>query len=928
MFKALKNNIIKYSDQCILLLCIVTYVVGFLCRMPLLEIIAGLFGAIYCIRYLVFFFCKPIKRDWLLAKGNFLAKVINFVLFIPVTITAIIHVVNIGFDISNKYFSPNYYHLSSKDLVYEENLYTNDNTETEIFGTIISGNTAEKDGKAGTILKQSNLPDSISKKQEDPSLLWTVYYNFIDPGNQHMTTTHRGRIISGIVATLGFLLLNGLLISMLINWFDRRREQWLKGEIRYKLRNIGKYKYAIIIGANEIAPSVIKNLFTPKKPGEINYKCEGENKYVILQTSRDIEEVRTELASHLSENLLKRVIIYKALRDSKDEVEKLNPGYSTEIYVLGESTLLDGGESYHDAMNMHCVKLIVKELENTKDKRRKEKNSNGISTKKVCKVMFEYQTTSSIFQYSDISQNIKDNIIFIPFNRYESWARAVIADNTATLEDVSQSCKELCYTPLDGNAGISEDNDNHVHFVIVGMSKTGIAMGVQAMLQAHYLNFAKAEMEKDTAKRTTLKNKRRTRITFIDTNADKEMAFFKGRYENLFKLTRHRYIDANNCDKEELIADYEKNWVDPVVPTKGNVENWQHLSDYNDNFIDIEIEFIKGELESEGVRKYLSNISDTTNEWVMNSKLTIAVCLTMTHQAVAAGLYMPVPVYEKAQEIWVYQQESADIVQNLNESTQNDKRYKKLKPFGMLYGEYMNDRTQYLKALMVNGAYDLNGKIEGKEIKAEERDFTKEETYSDLRASWKKLSIDKKFSNRYFADSISLKIRSIKAVGLSIKELDEAIKRHEEILARSEHNRWNIQQLIQGYAPCDKLLDKEFATLNATYKADNDALREWCERNGWKNLSEEKRKEIKASDSTYKELESNNNKSKAAFKSKKDDCKEGENRIHPNICAYDHLDDIDFGAKSYDIFLNSIIPTIRLLIDDRIGDNCKEDNGE
>ena len=86
--------------------------------------------------------------------------------------------------------------------------------------------------------------------------------------------------------------------------------------------------------------------------------------------------------------------------------------------------------------------------------------------------------------------------------------------------------------------------------------------------------------------------------------------------------------------------------------------------------------------------------------------------------------------------------------------------------------------------------------------------------------------------------------------------------------------------------------------------------------------SEEKRKEIKAADSTYKELESNNNKSKAAFKSKKDDCKEGENRIHPNICAYDHLDDIDFGAKSYDIFLNSIIPTIRLLIDDRIGDNC------
>ena len=922
MCNSIKDNIRKYSECGLLILCIITYVTGFFWQIKFLEFITGVIGTAYCIGYLVIVFLKPIKRDWLLAKGNFLAKVINFVLFIPIIVTASIHVFN--------YYSPKTGSISCKELVFDENLYTNNNYEIDTLGIIKLNSTsciptichkAASDSLA--ITKKTNLQDSIAKKQEDPSLLWTVYYNFIDPGNQHMTTTRRGRIIAGIVATGGFLLLNGLLISMLISWFDRRREQWLKGEVRYKQRHLGKYRYAIVIGASEIAPAVIKDLFTPRKSGEINYKCEGDNRYVILQTCRDIEDVRTELASHLSKELLKKVIIYKALRDSIDEIRLLYPEYSTEIYVLGESTLLNGGETYHDAMNMHCVKLLAKELEETRSKRLKEKIYNGKPIKKVCKVMFEYQTTSSIFQYSDISQGIKDNIIFIPFNRYDSWARAVIADNATTVGSIFQENERLTYTPLDGNGGISENDDTHVHLVIAGMSKTGIAMGVQAMQQAHYLNFAKAEMEEDATKRVTLKDKRRTRITFIDTNADKEMAFFKGRYDNLFKLVRYRYIDANNCKDAELQVDSKLKWKDPVTDAK---ENWQHLSDNGENFIDIEIEFIKGEIESKGVRKYLNEISDNSNGWVKTSNLTIAICLTQTHQAIAASLYLPVTIYEKAQEIWVYQRESADIVLNLRETDQKDKRYKKLKPFGMLHSGYMSDRNQYLRALLVNGAYELNGKIDGKDIKAEERDLSKKETYTDLRVSWKELSIDKKYSNRYFADSIPLKIRSIKAVGLSNAELCEAIMRHEEVLARSEHNRWNVQQLLQGYFPCSKPIDDEFADLNATFKAANDALCEWRKINGWKNLSKEEQEVMKRSNDTCKKLEEKNKASKEAFKEKKDLYKEGEYRIHPNICAYDHLDNVDFGAKSYDIFLNNIIPTIKLLIDDRIEAKSKNSN--
>ena len=124
--------------------------------------------------------------------------------------------------------------------------------------------------------------------------------------------------------------------------------------------------------------------------------------------------------------------------------------------------------------------------------------------------------------------------------------------------------------------GINEDSDRFVHFVIIGMSKMGLAMGIEAMQQAHYLNF----------------RKRRTRISFIDMEADREMAFFKGRYENIFGLTRHRFIDAESCGDN-----WDSGMIDPLA---GDGSKWRHLCDGGENFMDTEIEFIKGAVESDG----------------------------------------------------------------------------------------------------------------------------------------------------------------------------------------------------------------------------------------------------------------------------------------------------------------------------------------
>lgn len=661
-----------------------------------------------------------------------------------------------------------------------------------------------------------------------------------------------------LVMLFQVVVFEGLILATIVGWTGRRAKRYQSGEVRYHCVRVFKGllkrgHFAVVIGANEVAPSVIKNLLMheDRKKNSLNYAHEEENNYVILQTSGNVAKVRQLLQAYLTEKEYNRVIIYNDLRNSYEGLQALHLQHASEIYVLGENTTINGSETFHDTMNMRCVNMIAKVLLNEDVYKRLQKRlcrlnsrlakwsqkleqlkknekkckcrierienrikrlNNRISKinnrinqrKRVCKVLFEYQTTYSIFQFSDVTKEVNQAMHFIPFNRYESWARRVIVDNRALAlidendhkrKHTTKHENEVHYTPLDGFEGIKHNDPQRVHFIVVGMSKMGVAMGVQALFQAHYPNYVE-------------NNRLKSRITFIDANAEQEMDFFKGRYASLFELARHRYIDANSCKEHQLNSNY--GWIDP---TRKADYQWKHLSKNGKNFLDVEIEFVKGELESEGVREYLRQV--TADE---NSKVTIAICLPETHQAVAAALYLPAEVYPKVQEIWVYQREAADIITNLNPETNTNnevnEHYKKLKPFGMLYGEYIDSRTYYLKALLVNGIYDLD---ENKVSK--QPDMGDKKQYKYLRTSWNSLSVEKKWSNKYFVDTIYQKIRSA-IPGMSketavggynnskffcegwYQTVKDALKDATN-LAECEHNRWNVQQLLLGFTPAD-----------------------------------------------------------------------------------------------------------------------------
>lgn len=640
----------------------------------------------------------------------------------------------------------------------------------------------------------------------------------------------KGEYISSmLVGLIKVFLFNGIFIATMVGLFNRRIQSIRNGEVRYSQTSLQKLSYAIVIGANEVASSVIRNLLRGDGKKE-------KNDYVILHTSTSVKNARKVLSSHLTTSELRRVIFYHGLRDSLDEIQDLHLDHATEIFILGENTSWDKGETYHDAMNMRCFNLILQVLQ--------EKYSTTNFHPKKCSVLFEYHTTSSIFQFSDIDENARNLVEFIPFNRHEEWAKNVFVRLKA--QDLIDSNNEesqnsIQYEPLDGGK-LTPKTDKHVHLVVVGMSKMGVALGVQALYQAHYPNIQECPNQ-------------RTRITFIDTNADKEMAFFKGRYSTLFELAINRYIDTTKNES------YSKDWVDPLKKNK----QWQHLTDKDESFLDVEIEFIKGSIESDRVRTILSEISQDDK-----AILTIAICLTQTHQSIAASLYMPIDVYKSKNllQILVNQPEASDVVTNLTKN-KNHIRYEKLRPFGMLFAEYIASESDSYKSMLVNRAYDV--------IKYNVEWPTNIHEMPEVVEAWKNLKICNRYSNINYVDSISQKLRCI----LNVKEvpsdkfqstLETAIKNNEFALAVCEHNRWNLQQLLLGFTPCSKEKDELLIQLVVAGKMDE-------------------------------------------VNTEKGTLKSSHERIHPNICDYNHLAMVDPEAQPYDTKLNAAIPRILMLVD-------------
>ena len=665
----------------------------------------GIVGILYLIYSLYLLLFDRVTFDWYLLRENYIWKVIALVLYTPFVLALL--------------YQWKAEEQTSKALIFEENLYK------------------EMPQKDCCPVLSSNLPDELRDKQEDPSLFWSIYAHYIDPGNQHMSTTPKGRMWAALIAILGVFLVNGLLVSSIIGWIDTRKEKWLKGEVKYKWLLKFRSHY-VIIGGNDMVSGIVKQLFDA-----IDKEKPFFTSYILVQTSRNVEEFRRELFTGFTPDQQKRIIIYYGSRTSKDDIEALRLLKAKEVYILGEDTRTDDIESYHDTMNMECLKLVSEQIEHVTKFCNDEKKGDR---RLVCRVMFEYQTTFSVFQFSEISNDIKHCIQFKPFNYYEMWAQQVLINKKLNREEVLNSN----YLPLEGVDGIGRDDDRYVHLIIVGMSRMGISLAIEAAHLAHYPNFDKKKI--------------RTKITFIDKNAKEEKDFFMGRFKNLFALSHWCYgaVDDNGVLKWKPQNDIQIQF------------KYQHLGG---DFLDIEWEFLNGGVENTSVQEY---IRSSVNK--KGSIVTIAVCLPEPSRCLAAALYLDRDIYDEVNQVLVYNRYGDSLISQMTHKTdkQMNPYHNKLRAFGMsaqCYDCRMIEEAEFI-------AKKLNEEYDNLYIPIDEGEGPGK---SDVAKWW---------SNIYAANFLWTKLRNMQWV-----DGKEFTKQELDTLSRTEHARWNMEQLLIGYRP-------------------------------------------------------------------------------------------------------------------------------
>ena len=850
MKKIINKNRRNIIDLCVIVVAILTLICNLiptecLCFNNILCILSGGVGLWYLFASIGVFISNRPKFDWHLINGNYLAKVVALVLLFPSIIASCFLLYNSCS--KNSKYSPH-------NLVYDENLYSYNNAETdtlriakyEFFTESVFLNSHNLELSDSIIIQKNKLPKTIISKQEDPSIFWTVYYHFIDPGNQHMTTSQTGRGWSALIAILGVFLLNGLLVSSIIGWIDSRKEKWLKGEVKYPCF-LRRKKHYVIIGGNEMTFGIVRQIMPNK----------GVMPYILIQTTRDVEEFRRELFSTLTEQQQQHIIIYYGSRTSETELMELCLQQAIEVYILGEQTRTDDFEPYHDTVNMQCFDLINQLLQ----------GGNLLKESIRCYVMFEYQTSFAAFQSSSQSRIIKtpdgkDLLSFIPFSSYENWAQTVLVNGNITIPDKTNIT--ITYNNIDGD-GISYDSDKIAHIIIVGMSKMGTAMAIETAHLAHFPNFVRD-------------NSKRTKITFIDKNAREESDFFMGRFPDLFKLCKWTDVDGK-----------EHNWYAPTC------NEYQYFAK---NFLDIEWEFRSGGVESKENREYIESCFNEKNTEIV----TIAVCLPQPHQSLAAALYLPKVAIQKANDIWVYQPQSGELLIDINKGADDAKHiwemttYRKLKPFGMLSLGFDAKLLENEAIWYCSNFYKAKDALVKKFRQKSDNENTcywnhwdrknvEEAVLSEIDLSLGKLWAI--WSNIYQINTIEFKMRSL---GLNFSKLDDPnIK---ELFAKVEHNRWNVEKLLMGYRPLEDhtLNTEEIEIVKEYLKVRNEELAKIHEGINEKDIYYDWREE--------------------SFKLKKIKgfYKDGPMKVHPNICPFECLPMDD---KNYDICFTLAMPFLR-----------------
>ena len=582
-------------------------------------------------------------------------------------------------------------------------------------------------------------------------------------------------VASSLTFLFGAFVFNGVIIGIITNSIESRVTSYKEGHIHYL-----KSGHYIIMGYDEMVPSFITHIFDNDKDA-----------YVLILTSNVTKDIEENLRKSFDEKRMERIIVNYGHRTSAEAYGDICLEAAEHVYIVG-----DHHKSAHDAVNVECVDSIYRYLTRPKIKER----PGGITC------VFKDLDTYAAFKTSDIFKKVTDlGIEFTPYNVYAGWAKQVFVKRR--YKDFDNPGQEYSYKAVYGD-GIKPDDEKYVHLVFVGTTNFAVAFAMEA---AHVLHFPNG-------------NQAKTRITFIDKNADKEKDEFIIRNRHFFEVQPFWYYDLTNGKGKE-----KEGFRDEYVCFKGK----------DRQFLDVEFEFIKGDIFSAPVQKVIQ-------EWAQDKGgqyLSIFLALAEQRQNFVMGMNMPDAVYDNEIPVFIRQDRSDNFVTNLRETDVKEEgeklpyatvlqdgtlaikersaRYAHIYPFGMNETAYCADDRSLKRAKLINYLYETANyetyKFQGM-LTLDSMPASK--IWEEADKMWHKLTVALKWSNLYNSYTIKTKLACLRAMrGLKIDDkshdFDTLSDYEADVMARVEHNRWNVEKLLMGFRKAkpeeDKYEHKEFA---------------------------------------------------------------------------------------------------------------------
>lgn len=309
-----------------------------------------------------------------------------------------------------------------------------------------------------------------------------------------------------------------------------------------------------------------------------------------------------------------------------------------------------------------------------------------------------------------------------------------------------------------------------VHLLIVGFSAQAEALAINAALVAHYPNYCRD-------------NRLRTRITIIDDQIYDGRDRLVQRYVHLFENSYYRTLDLND-EKPRCILHR------PMYEGQRN------------DFVDIEWEFVNGNIRNEAVRQKLTEWSSDNRQ-----QLTVAICHTDQNRNYSEAFGLPQAVYENQIPVFCHTKDS-----DMLRIATNGGSFSSIYPIGWECCRL--DTLRVLKSLAqrVNYVYNHCFSL------SPEDPITAPSVIDEelLESQWRQVgSLPKQYSNIFNAMTLGTKMHSIghspadwdAYYALTIEEINT--------LTEVEHNRWSVEELILGYRPVtdeeQKLVEEDVA---------------------------------------------------------------------------------------------------------------------